>query len=214
MQKNSKEQFINNKEFETFLQILCNKCNQERDINFDNDSKIGEHILNLFKSKKSNWNDIALMGHCLIDVSLGKAETSITNTDSNSLKLKQMINLQREHLKNSGYFTKSLMLLSSVYHGKPLEEINVDISKSDMISANLRNRFNILEKYGFKCIYCGRSPPEVCLQLEHINPKSNGGKDIESNFAPACFECNSGKSNKIIKKLPEEVSNEKGVQSV
>ena len=48
-------------------------------------------------------------------------------------------------------------------------------------------------------MYCGRSPPEVKLQLDHIFPVSKGGTNKLSNLVPACFECNNGKRDKILK---------------
>ena len=74
-------------------------------------------------------------------------------------------------------------------------------------SKKLGERFDILNKYGFACVYCGRKPPEVVLQLEHIHPRSKGGTDNQENLAPACFECNIGKNNKIINEFESLESN-------
>ena len=52
----------------------------------------------------------------------------------------------------------------------------------------------LLEKWGRKCAYCGRT--NVPLEVEHIIPKSRGGSDRVSNLAIACHDCNDKKGNK------------------
>ena len=42
-----------------------------------------------------------------------------------------------------------------------------------------------------QCIYCG-NPSE---SLDHIHPKSKGGKSITSNCIPCCLSCNGKKSD-------------------
>lgn len=65
-------------------------------------------------------------------------------------------------------------------------------------SLSKRARFRIFERDGFTCQYCGKRPPEAVLQLDHIHPFSEGGTDIEENLITACFECNAGKSNRVL----------------
>lgn len=67
---------------------------------------------------------------------------------------------------------------------------------------SLSLRFRILERDGFKCVYCGRKPQkgnDVELQIDHIYPKSKGGTDLPDNLVTACRECNLGKSDYILK---------------
>lgn len=63
------------------------------------------------------------------------------------------------------------------------------------ISKSLKKRFKILYDHRFACVYCGRRPPQVELQLEHLQPRNKGGTDMEDNLVPACKDCNLGKSN-------------------
>lgn len=56
-----------------------------------------------------------------------------------------------------------------------------------------RLRFAILERDGFTCRYCGRRPPDVTLEVDHVAPKSRGGSNHPSNLVAACYECNRGK---------------------
>ncbi len=51
----------------------------------------------------------------------------------------------------------------------------------------------LLEKFGRKCIYCGKD--NVPLQVEHIIPKSCGGSNRVSNLTIACIKCNKKKGN-------------------
>lgn len=56
-------------------------------------------------------------------------------------------------------------------------------------------RFEIFKRDNFTCQYCGRKTPEVILELDHIVPRSKGGKEDIQNYLTSCFECNRGKSN-------------------
>jgi len=59
-------------------------------------------------------------------------------------------------------------------------------------------RFEVLQRDNFTCTYCGRKPPEVELEVDHIFPKSKGGNDTKDNLTTACWECNLGKRDKVL----------------
>jgi 5-methylcytosine-specific restriction endonuclease McrA len=59
-------------------------------------------------------------------------------------------------------------------------------------------RFEVLKRDSFKCQYCGRSAPEVLLQVDHMEPVAKGGSDEVVNLITSCFDCNSGKSDRRI----------------
>jgi hypothetical protein len=66
-------------------------------------------------------------------------------------------------------------------------------------SLSPKQRFALFLSYGFRCVYCGRSPADgIKLQVEHLVAKANGGPDHEENYVPACRECNIGKGTKEI----------------
>lgn len=61
-----------------------------------------------------------------------------------------------------------------------------------------RLRFEIFKRDEFTCQYCGRKAPEVQLEIDHIIPKSQGGKDTKDNLITACSDCNQGKRDILL----------------
>ena len=59
-------------------------------------------------------------------------------------------------------------------------------------------RFAILKRDDFTCQYCGRKAPFVVLEVDHIYPKSKGGRWKLENLITSCFECNRGKRDNIL----------------
>lgn len=55
----------------------------------------------------------------------------------------------------------------------------------------------LLEKWHRQCAYCGVK--DVPLEIEHIQPRSQGGSDRISNLCLACHKCNQRKGNRDIK---------------
>ena len=70
----------------------------------------------------------------------------------------------------------------------------------------LKTRFLILHRDNYTCQYCGRKAPDVVLQIDHIYPKSKGGRLTKDNFITACFDCNMGKRDVILTNLPANQS--------
>lgn len=60
---------------------------------------------------------------------------------------------------------------------------------------NTKVRFEIFKRDLFTCQYCGRSSPEVELQVDHIVPQAKGGSDDVDNLITACSECNYAKND-------------------
>jgi len=56
-------------------------------------------------------------------------------------------------------------------------------------------RFKTFTRDNFTCQYCGRSAPEVVLEIDHKLPRSKGGKNNLENLVTACRECNRGKGD-------------------
>ena len=53
---------------------------------------------------------------------------------------------------------------------------------------------NVLVRDGFKCAYCGKESRR--LTIDHVVPKSRGGKTIFENCVSSCKPCNNKKGNK------------------
>lgn len=61
-------------------------------------------------------------------------------------------------------------------------------------------RVKVFERDNYTCQMCGRSHHHdgVKLEVDHKIPVSRGGSDNISNLQTLCFECNRGKSDKIL----------------
>ena len=66
------------------------------------------------------------------------------------------------------------------------------------MSVSVRTRFEVFKRDRFTCSYCGRTPPEVLLEADHIMPKAAGGSDDITNLTTACATCNSGKAARLL----------------
>ncbi len=52
-----------------------------------------------------------------------------------------------------------------------------------------RLRRTILERDGYRCVWCG-SP---ATQVDHLTPKAHGGTDDPANLGASCGSCNSAR---------------------
>ena len=61
-------------------------------------------------------------------------------------------------------------------------------------------RFVIFNRDGFRCFYCGQSSFEhnIELQIDHIVPTVNGGKDHAGNLVTCCTTCNRQKTSTVL----------------
>lgn len=57
-------------------------------------------------------------------------------------------------------------------------------------------RYRVLKESGGRCALCGATKRERPLDIDHIKPKSKGGKNVYENFQVLCSKCNRSKSNK------------------
>ncbi len=61
------------------------------------------------------------------------------------------------------------------------------------------SRRNIMRRDGFRCQYCGSREK---LTIDHVFPRSRGGRDTWENLVTACIPCNSRKGDRT----PEEAN--------
>lgn len=73
-----------------------------------------------------------------------------------------------------------------------------------------RLRFEIFRRDNFACRYCGATAQSgAVLEVDHVLPRSRGGKDTPRNLLTACDACNSGKSDtdltaRLVDDVPQE----------
>lgn len=73
------------------------------------------------------------------------------------------------------------------------------------IGISKKTRFEIFKRDDFTCQYCGKKiGQDVVLEIDHIIPVIEGGKNDLENLITSCYDCNRGKgktliNNKIIK---------------
>lgn len=75
----------------------------------------------------------------------------------------------------------------------PVDPLTVDFKPGKRTTIPLTIRFLVLRRAGYACAYCGRRPPEVVLQVDHIVAVSKGGRNHPDNLTVACRDCNLGK---------------------
>jgi hypothetical protein len=69
-----------------------------------------------------------------------------------------------------------------------------------------KTRFEVFKRDSFTCAYCGGSPPETVLELDHIDPVSKGGTNDINNLVTSCFDCNRGKGATPLSSIPATLS--------
>lgn len=76
------------------------------------------------------------------------------------------------------------------------------MSAQERIAVSKSKRFDIFNRDGFTCQYCGRRPPDIILELDHMIAVANGGTNEDLNLISSCSDCNRGKSAKILGDAP------------
>jgi 5-methylcytosine-specific restriction endonuclease McrA len=66
------------------------------------------------------------------------------------------------------------------------------------------NKKNILKRDNYTCQYCGRNSGEK-LTIDHVLPRSLGGRTIWENVVSACRACNLKKGNKTLQEANLEL---------
>jgi len=72
---------------------------------------------------------------------------------------------------------------------------------SPLIKTVKYSRRNIYQRDKNTCQYCGKKIDRKNLTLDHIVPKSKGGKSSWTNVVASCVWCNSEKGDKLLSEL-------------
>lgn len=78
-------------------------------------------------------------------------------------------------------------------------------------SLSKHTRFEIFKRDGFTCQYCGRTPPQVILHVDHVFPVASGGDNSDMNLVTSCEDCNQGKSDRHLDQASPSLSNQVAV---
>ena len=60
------------------------------------------------------------------------------------------------------------------------------------------SRKNLYRRDNYTCQYCGERKPSEDLSIDHVVPKSRGGKTTWDNCVLACIRCNARKANRSL----------------
>jgi len=63
--------------------------------------------------------------------------------------------------------------------------------KKDRIPLNLRRQ--IIERDGYRCVYCDEDLTNAEIHLDHVIPESKGGLTSYNNLQVTCRKCNLSK---------------------
>lgn len=66
----------------------------------------------------------------------------------------------------------------------------------------------VLDRDNSTCQLCGRSAPEVQLEVDHVLPVALGGTDSLDNLRTLCHDCNAGKSDLALTPIRPDVRRE------
>lgn len=76
------------------------------------------------------------------------------------------------------------IILLSVFDRVPKKEVKL-------------TRKNVFERDKHRCQYCGKRFESEDLNLDHVIPRSHGGKTTWENIVCSCIKCNSHKANRL-----------------
>ncbi|MFF6982157.1 RNA-guided endonuclease IscB [Streptomyces sp. NPDC008343] len=110
----------------------------------------------------------------------------VDTTWSQVERLSRLAPLAQVHIERVAFDTHAMSA------GRELT--GIEYQQGTLAGHELRNY--LLEKWGRRCAYCGRSG--VPLQVEHIQPKSSGGTNRVSNLTLSCVPCNQDKTSRPI----------------
>ena len=72
------------------------------------------------------------------------------------------------------------------------------MAKAKRKAISNKTRVEIFKRDKFTCQYCGRSAPEVILEIDHIKPVAEGGTNDVINLITSCRDCNRGKGKTLL----------------
>lgn len=128
--------------------------------------------------------------------------TKIINSDrAYIVSLKGNAEILHSHPEKFGLANPELEIYRpSVIKVKSFFQGNVHIEKYSREKVFLRDDYT--------CVYCGDRDKKNCT-IDHVYPKSKGGKDSFENCVTSCLDCNREKNDLTIKEWGREEPNPK-----
>ena len=72
------------------------------------------------------------------------------------------------------------------------------VKHGEVGGSNKNRRDVLITRYGNRCIACEASGDHVMLTIDHVVPKSKGGRNTIDNLQLLCRPCNGAKGDKTI----------------
>ena len=98
------------------------------------------------------------------------------------------------------------VLVAEIYPDAPVRSSSCEFDRPAVVVLKdfhgyrpYRVRFskrNVYIRDGFTCQYCGKQYPQYWLTIDHVIPKSKGGKNTWANVVAACGPCNHKKGGR------------------
>ena len=132
----------------------------------------------------------------------------LLNADAQPLSLLPLSTISWQRAVKA-YFSDKIKIVKS-YEDKPLHSENFVMQMPSIVMLNryhklpTRAKFtrrNMFIRDNYTCQYCGTKHRQGDLTIDHVIPKSHGGRTSWTNCASACKPCNSSKSNKLIQPI-------------
>lgn len=117
--------------------------------------------------------------------------------DNNPEKIKEY-NKKRQLKKNPNYKPRVKL---SLEEKKKKKRKRLEWIRQYNKKRRLKLRIQVFNRDNYTCKICGRKPPEVELQIDHIHPKSKEGLNNINNYQTLCKDCNIGKGDMILQEF-------------
>ena len=107
---------------------------------------------------------------------------------------------ERPYVNRWGSVRQACELLARFKQGRISEEEllgKTTIARPRRVTIPLSLRWDVLKRDNYLCARCGRRPPEVELQVDHVHPVARGGTNDPGNLQTLCDQCNQGKKDRL-----------------
>ncbi len=135
-----------------------------------------------YYKKITNLMPFKYLSKHLNEIKKNKENYYFEDFDLNENQREELIQLCNNKLQN--YIKKRG--IKKIFHHRTLA--------SGVISGS--TRYKVLLRAKNRCESCGVKSTKKALEVDHIKPRTKGGKDELSNYQALCYTCNSQKSNK------------------